>query len=52
MCLIPIFTRPAIYSAVADLGGLVHSQFPLCNGTHVKHNKETGDNVGPLIVSK
>eukprot|EP00965_Chrysotila_dentata_P175695 5800054-Pleurochrysis_carterae.AAC.2 len=26
--------------------------FPLCNGAHVAHNKETGDNVGPLIISK
>eukprot|EP00565_Helicotheca_tamesis_P005624 CAMPEP_0185723158 /NCGR_PEP_ID=MMETSP1171-20130828/93_1 /TAXON_ID=374046 /ORGANISM="Helicotheca tamensis, Strain CCMP826" /LENGTH=101 /DNA_ID=CAMNT_0028390823 /DNA_START=41 /DNA_END=346 /DNA_ORIENTATION=- len=25
--------------------------FPLCDGSHVKHNEETGDNVGPLIVS-
>eukprot|EP00527_Entomoneis_sp_CCMP2396_P003128 CAMPEP_0198137178 /NCGR_PEP_ID=MMETSP1443-20131203/717_1 /TAXON_ID=186043 /ORGANISM="Entomoneis sp., Strain CCMP2396" /LENGTH=115 /DNA_ID=CAMNT_0043798527 /DNA_START=45 /DNA_END=392 /DNA_ORIENTATION=- len=25
--------------------------FPLCDGTHVKHNAATGDNVGPLIVS-
>lgn len=25
--------------------------FPLCDGTHMKHNKATGDNVGPLIVS-
>jgi CDGSH-type Zn-finger protein len=25
--------------------------FPLCDGTHTAHNKETGDNVGPLIVS-
>jgi CDGSH-type Zn-finger protein len=25
--------------------------FPLCDGTHVKHNVATGDNVGPLIVS-
>ncbi|CAN0287705.1 unnamed protein product [Phaeothamnion confervicola] len=25
--------------------------FPLCDGTHAKHNEETGDNVGPLIVS-
>mmetsp|Transcript_23405 Transcript_23405/g.35059 ORF Transcript_23405/g.35059 Transcript_23405/m.35059 type:complete len:126 (+) Transcript_23405:129-506(+) len=24
--------------------------FPLCDGTHAKWNKETGDNVGPLIV--
>ncbi len=24
--------------------------FPLCDATHVKHNKETGDNVGPLII--
>lgn len=27
-------------------------QFPMCDGTHVKHNKDTGDNVGPLIISK
>ena len=26
-------------------------KFPLCDGTHAKHNKETGDNVGPAIVS-
>eukprot|EP00929_Paragymnodinium_shiwhaense_P106133 TRINITY_DN7130_c0_g1_i2.p1 TRINITY_DN7130_c0_g1~~TRINITY_DN7130_c0_g1_i2.p1 ORF type:complete len:162 (-),score=49.46 TRINITY_DN7130_c0_g1_i2:182-667(-) len=25
--------------------------FPLCDGAHAKHNEETGDNVGPLIVS-
>ena len=25
--------------------------FPLCNGAHVAHNKETGDNVGPLIIN-
>ena len=25
--------------------------FPLCDGTHLKHNAATGDNVGPLIVS-
>jgi CDGSH-type Zn-finger protein len=24
--------------------------FPYCDGSHVKHNEETGDNVGPLIV--
>ena len=26
-------------------------KFPLCDGAHVAHNKETGDNVGPVIVS-
>eukprot|EP00658_Telonema_sp_P-2_P012249 TRINITY_DN1466_c0_g1_i14.p1 TRINITY_DN1466_c0_g1~~TRINITY_DN1466_c0_g1_i14.p1 ORF type:complete len:120 (+),score=36.84 TRINITY_DN1466_c0_g1_i14:112-471(+) len=26
--------------------------FPLCDGSHNAYNKETGDNVGPLIVSK
>ena len=25
--------------------------FPLCDGSHVKHNEKTGDNVGPLIVT-
>jgi hypothetical protein len=25
-------------------------QFPNCDGSHVAHNKETGDNVGPLLV--
>ena len=25
-------------------------KFPLCDGSHVEHNKKTGDNVGPLIV--
>ena len=27
-------------------------KFPLCAGSHIKHNEETGDNVGPLIVKK
>lgn len=26
--------------------------FPLCDGSHAKHNTETGDNVGPLVVKK
>ncbi len=25
-------------------------QFPYCDGAHAVHNKETGDNVGPLII--
>jgi CDGSH iron-sulfur domain-containing protein 2 len=25
--------------------------FPLCDGTHMKHNAATGDNVGPVIIS-
>ncbi|KAG2430734.1 hypothetical protein HYH02_013573 [Chlamydomonas schloesseri] len=25
-------------------------KFPMCDGAHVKHNKETGDNVGPLVI--
>lgn len=25
--------------------------FPMCDGTHMKHNEATGDNVGPLIVA-
>ena len=27
-------------------------QFPNCDGSHMAHNKETGDNVGPVIVKK
>ena len=26
-------------------------QFPHCDGSHNKHNAETGDNVGPLITA-
>ena len=26
--------------------------FPQCDGSHMKHNEETGDNVGPLLVKK
>uniref|UniRef100_A0A0K0DF24 ZnF_CDGSH domain-containing protein n=1 Tax=Angiostrongylus cantonensis TaxID=6313 RepID=A0A0K0DF24_ANGCA len=25
-------------------------QFPYCDGSHSKHNKEVGDNVGPLVI--
>ena len=27
-------------------------EFPFCDGAHAKHNEETGDNVGPLIIKK
>ncbi|XP_062851240.1 CDGSH iron-sulfur domain-containing protein 1 [Trichomycterus rosablanca] len=27
-------------------------KFPYCDGAHAKHNQETGDNVGPLIIKK
>ncbi|KAF8357472.1 hypothetical protein PRIPAC_92467, partial [Pristionchus pacificus] len=27
-------------------------KFPFCDGSHNKHNKENGDNVGPLIIDK
>ncbi|KAB0361371.1 hypothetical protein FD754_005527 [Muntiacus muntjak] len=27
-------------------------KFPLCDGSHTKHNEESGDNVGPLIIKK
>jgi CDGSH-type Zn-finger protein len=26
-------------------------KFPLCDGAHMAHNKQTGDNLGPLIVT-
>jgi CDGSH-type Zn-finger protein len=26
------------------------AKFPYCDGAHGKHNKETGDNVGPFII--
>ncbi|KAG5177172.1 CDGSH iron sulfur domain-containing protein 1 [Tribonema minus] len=26
--------------------------FPYCDGSHATHNRETGDNVGPLIIAK
>lgn len=27
-------------------------KFPYCDGSHVGHNKQCGDNVGPLIIQK
>ena len=27
------------------------AKFPLCDGSHVKHNEATGDNVGPAIIA-
>jgi CDGSH-type Zn-finger protein len=27
-------------------------KFPYCDGAHTKHNEQTGDNVGPLIIQK
>jgi len=28
------------------------SKFPLCDGTHNKHNEETKDNIGPLVLMR
>ena len=28
------------------------SKFPLCDGAHKKHNQETGDNIGPIVVKR
>lgn len=27
------------------------TQFPLCDGSHNAWNKQTGDNVGPLVIT-
>ena len=27
-------------------------KMPYCDGSHAKHNKETGDNCGPLLLAK
>ena len=27
-------------------------KFPRCDGSHTKYNKETGDNVGPLVLKR
>ena len=27
------------------------SNFPYCDGSHVKHNEETGDNIAPVVVT-
>merc|ERR1719262_208083 len=28
------------------------AKFPFCDGTHLKYNKETGDNVAPFVIKK
>ncbi|XP_076831185.1 CDGSH iron-sulfur domain-containing protein 1 [Brachyhypopomus gauderio] len=44
---------------IEDLGDKVvycrcwrSKKFPYCDGAHTKHNQETGDNVGPLIIKR
>ncbi|KAL3876347.1 hypothetical protein ACJMK2_034206 [Sinanodonta woodiana] len=44
---------------IEDLGDKVSycrcwrsKKFPLCDGSHTKHNEETGDNVGPLVLKR
>ncbi|XP_060771258.1 CDGSH iron-sulfur domain-containing protein 1 [Neoarius graeffei] len=27
-------------------------KFPYCDGSHIRHNRQTGDNVGPLIINR
>ena len=28
------------------------AKWPNCDGAHKQHNKETGDNIGPLVIKK
>ncbi|KAI8521616.1 CDGSH iron-sulfur domain-containing protein 2 [Branchiostoma belcheri] len=44
---------------IEDLGNKVcycrcwrSKKFPLCDGSHAKHNEDTGDNVGPLVLKR
>jgi len=34
------------------LNSLLSYQFPRCDGSHTQHNKETGDNVGPVVLKR
>ena len=27
-------------------------KYPFCDGAHKKHNQETGDNIGPIVIKK
>jgi CDGSH-type Zn-finger protein len=27
------------------------AKFPYCDGSHVKHNEETGDNIAPVVLT-
>lgn len=44
MCLIGMFVNITMVLFIL--------QFPLCDGTHNKHNTETGDNVGPVVLKR
>ncbi|CAD7693231.1 unnamed protein product [Nyctereutes procyonoides] len=35
-----------------DIKDLGDKALPFCHGSHTKHNEETGDNVGPLLIKK
>ena len=37
---------------IRNVDQILTFQFPYCDGAHVEHNKTTGDNVGPLVLSK
>ncbi|KAH3861126.1 CDGSH iron-sulfur domain-containing protein 2 homolog B-like [Dreissena polymorpha] len=44
---------------IEDLGDKVSycrcwrsKKFPICDGSHNKHNEDTGDNVGPLVLKR
>lgn len=27
------------------------AKFPYCDGAHIKHNEETGDNIAPVVIT-
>ncbi|CAF0774938.1 unnamed protein product [Brachionus calyciflorus] len=53
-----IISRQEVNEAIEKNGKVVYCRcwksktFPYCDGTHAKHNAETGDNVGPLVFKE
>jgi len=47
----PLLSVCACTSQRAHARALLLLQFPYCDGAHMKHNKETGDNVGPFVLT-
>ncbi|KAJ8318426.1 hypothetical protein KUTeg_003517 [Tegillarca granosa] len=44
--------KPRVNQRIQKESSKVVNMFPLCDGSHTKHNEETGDNVGPLVLKR
>lgn len=49
-CILDVIMPSCVLKVSDIMVAIFVFQFPYCDGAHGAHNKETGDNVGPICI--